>query len=61
MRGHTSNRLLRACLRSIISRSKHEIERRKDYPAEADYFQGRIDAAQEIAILLAIDIEDKTV
>lgn len=58
MRGHTSDRLLRACLRNMIVRSEQEIERRKDDPGGADYFQGHVDAAKQIAILLAIDIEN---
>lgn len=48
-------------MRSMIARSEQEIERRKNDPGGADYFQGHVEAARQIAILLAIDVEEKAV
>lgn len=54
MRGHTNNRLLRACLKGMILRNREEIARRpKD---EADYFQGHIDAVEQIAIFMGLEL-----
>lgn len=54
MRGHTSNRLLRACLRGVIERNRREMARR---PKEDwEFFQGCVHTAQEIAILMYLDL-----
>lgn len=48
MRGHTNNRVLRACLKSIQRNATKEAERRDHEDPTREYHLGRADAAREI-------------
>ena len=58
MRGHTNDRLLRACLRSMRKRAQEEVARRKEQPDKGEYFQGRADCVEEIDVLLGLGAFD---
>lgn len=53
MRGHTSNRILKACILSLIRLDKARMAL-GDY---SGYFQGRIDVLEELAIFMDIELE----
>lgn len=55
MRGHTSNRILKATLRGVSRTARAEAKKRADYPAEVDYFLGKADACAELWCLLALE------
>ncbi len=50
MNGHTSNRIFRACLRSMKKEAERQIEQR----GTSEYHQGKIDAIAEIDIFLDV-------
>lgn len=56
MRGHTSDRIIRGALKSLITASERECKLRADFRDEVEFFKGRIDSLRELAILLAIDL-----
>ncbi len=60
MRGHTNNRILASALASVTRRALFDLERITDAPQDAEYReyqQGKIDAANELAILLYVNDE----
>lgn len=52
MRGHTSNNVLRACLKSEYQSAKRRCD--QETGTDCDYWEGKMDAYVEVGILLDI-------
>lgn len=62
MRGHTNNRILAACLAAQYRNSKKTIANTQSVsPSFTEYHHGRMEAIEEVAVLLGVDDKMKAI